>query len=210
MQNGYRLVVVDTPGLFDTRVTNNEISKELVRCISLACPGPHAFLFVLSIDRFTKEELDTIDHLKELFGKDVTKFVIFVFNGKDSLEYAGITLENYIKKSPVQLQSLIHRCGGRMTTINNRVPPKSKEDDVNNILSLVEQTIRSNGDKYYTNEMFEAAEKVYQSKIRELEDKYGKRLAELELREKIRKEIEEHEVFPNKIRELEKRLTELE
>ncbi|KAK6186762.1 hypothetical protein SNE40_006038 [Patella caerulea] len=80
-----------------------------------------------------------------------------------------------------------------MTTINNRVPPKSKEGDVNNIMSLIEQTKRSNGGKYYTDEMFVAAEEVYKTKIRELEAKFGKRLTELEVREKVRKETEEHD-----------------
>ncbi|XP_050391558.1 GTPase IMAP family member 9 isoform X4 [Patella vulgata] len=193
MKNGKRLVVIDTPGLFDTRVNNDVISKELVRCIALATPGPHAFLFVLSVDRFTQEELDTVDHLQELFGSDVTKFVLFVFNGKDSLEFDEISLEEHIRRSPPQLQSLVDRCGGRIATINNRVPLGSNEDDVNKILSLVEQTIVSNGGEHYTDAMFKAADEVYQNKIRELEAKYGKRLTELELREQIRKETEEHD-----------------
>ncbi|KAK6186763.1 hypothetical protein SNE40_006039 [Patella caerulea] len=80
-----------------------------------------------------------------------------------------------------------------MATINNRAPPASKEYDVNKILSLVEQTIRFNGGKHYTDAMFVAADEVYQNKIRELEVKFGTRITELELREKFRKEAEHND-----------------
>ncbi|XP_050390886.1 uncharacterized protein LOC126809150 [Patella vulgata] len=196
IQGDKRLVVVDTPGLFDTRDTNDEISKELVRCIALACPGPHAFLFVLSIDRFTQEELDTVDHLRELFGEEVMRHVICVFSCKDSLETKGITLEEYIQKSPPQLRSLIDRCGGRVATINNRAPTGSIEGDVNIILSLVEQTILSNCGKHYTDAMFVEAEKVYQSRVKERKEelaKQGQRLMEYELREHFRRQVEEND-----------------
>ncbi|KAK6174969.1 hypothetical protein SNE40_013519 [Patella caerulea] len=196
MQNGKRLVVVDTPGLFDTRVSNAKTSKELVRCITLASPGPHAFLFVLSIDRFTREELDTIEHLQELFGGDVMNFVIVVFTYKDLLEYEDITIEEHIQSSPQGLQNLIHRCGGRMTTINNRIAPGSNEGDVNAILGLVEQVKLSNGGNYYTEAMFEAAEEVFQTKLEELKaqlTRQGIHLREYEVREKIRREIEEND-----------------
>ncbi|XP_050411777.1 GTPase IMAP family member 9 isoform X3 [Patella vulgata] len=196
MQNGKRLVVVDTPGLFDTRVSNAKTSKELIRCVTLACPGPHAFLFVLSIDRFTTEELNTVEHLQKLFGEDVMKFVIVVFNHKDSLEYEEKTLKEHIQSSPPELQSLIARCGGRTTTINNRIPPKSNEDDINAILRLVEQTTLSNGGKYYTEKMFEAADKVFRNRINELEaelTRKGIKLKEYEIKEKVQKEVEEND-----------------
>ncbi|KAK6180610.1 hypothetical protein SNE40_008629 [Patella caerulea] len=196
MQNGKKLVVVDTPGLFDTRVSNAKTSRELVRCVALASPGPHAFLFVLSVDRFTKEELDTIDHLQELFGNDVMNFVIVVFNHKDTLEYEEKTLEEHIQSSPQGLQNLIRRCGGRMTTINNRVQPGSNEPDVNAIISLVEQVKHSNGGNYYTEAMFEAAEEVFQTKLENLKAelaKQGKRLTEYEMRDTILKEVEEND-----------------
>ncbi|KAK6174886.1 hypothetical protein SNE40_013449 [Patella caerulea] len=196
IQNGERLAVIDTPGLFDNRFSNTHTSKELVRCVSLACPGPHAFLFVLGIGRFTQEELDTVDHLQKLFGEDVTKFVIIVFNRKDALQDDGKTFEEYIKSSPPKLQSLIHKCDRRITAINNRVQPGSNDRDVNAIISLVEQVIRSNGGNHYTEAMFEAAEMVFQTQLEEMRAelyRQGLLLKEYEIEERTKKRIAEND-----------------
>ena len=51
------IVVVDTPGIFDTKENNKRIMNEICKCIGLASPGPHAFVMVFSVsNRFTDEE----------------------------------------------------------------------------------------------------------------------------------------------------------
>ncbi len=38
--NGRNITVIDTPGLFDTELTNEEIQREISNCISMSLPGP--------------------------------------------------------------------------------------------------------------------------------------------------------------------------
>lgn len=77
--DGHRLLVVDTPGLFDTNLSQGETTREIIRCINMSTPGPHAFLLVLRLDRFTQEEIDTFSTLFDLFGEQMSSYAIIVF-----------------------------------------------------------------------------------------------------------------------------------
>ncbi|KAK6186927.1 hypothetical protein SNE40_006183 [Patella caerulea] len=204
-QDGSKLVVVDTPGIFDTRNNITETSKEVVRCIGLSSPGPHVFVFVLKIGRFTQEEMDTIQHLKDLFGDAVVNHVIVVFTGKDSLDYEGSTIHQHIENSPEQLRSLIHQCKGRVASINNRAQSINLQVDVAAILKLIRQTIDTNNRAHYTEEMFNKANEAMQSKIRQQEEEKMKAEQEILRREQALEErAKEIEAEMEKGRQLER------
>lgn len=58
---GRKVLVVDTPGILDTSVPNNVVQKEIFKCIAMASPGPHCFLLVLGLTRFTEEEEESVN-----------------------------------------------------------------------------------------------------------------------------------------------------
>ncbi|KAL7883321.1 hypothetical protein SRHO_G00009790 [Serrasalmus rhombeus] len=115
-----RITVIDTPGLFDTKISNEEISKEIIKCITMAAPGPHVFLLVIALGRFTKEEQDAVKTIQELFGEESRKYTIVLFTRGDDLQEMKMSIEEFIKDSEPSLQNIIHQCGNRHHVFNNR------------------------------------------------------------------------------------------
>ena len=64
---GTNLLLVDTPGLFDTKHDIEVTTKEIANCMLVAAPGPHVSVYVaqhVQMDsRFSQE-----DNFRELFG----------------------------------------------------------------------------------------------------------------------------------------------
>ncbi|MCI4395183.1 hypothetical protein PGIGA_G00177290 [Pangasianodon gigas] len=91
------IIVIDTPGLFDTKLSQEDVIKEIVKCMTYSSPGPHAFLIVIRIGRFTPEEKETMKQLKEVFGANAERFTMILFTCKDELEKKKQTIEQYLK-----------------------------------------------------------------------------------------------------------------
>ncbi len=116
---GRSVAVVDTPGLFDTALSKEKVQEEIVKCVSLSAPGPHVFIIVLSVGRFTNEEKNTVDLIKMIFGPSAAQFSIVLFTRGDDLK--NETIEQYVEKSKnAVLKKLIRDCGNRFLVFNNR------------------------------------------------------------------------------------------
>uniref|UniRef100_A0A8C6UMS5 AIG1-type G domain-containing protein n=1 Tax=Neogobius melanostomus TaxID=47308 RepID=A0A8C6UMS5_9GOBI len=111
--------VVDTPGLFDTGMSNDNTIDEMTKCISLLAPGPHVFLLVLDLGRFTKEMNNTIDLIKKSFGKESQKYTMILFTHGDKIEGES-SIEEYIRHSDSSLKKILSDFGNRFHLFNNR------------------------------------------------------------------------------------------
>ncbi|XP_005796558.2 GTPase IMAP family member 4-like [Xiphophorus maculatus] len=177
--DGQQVAVIDTPGLFDTRFGEDKTRKDLGQCISFASPGPHIFLVVVAIGRFTEEEKQSVQKIQEIFGEAADRYSMVLFTRGDDLE--DTTIEDYLSGSP-DLQYLVSRCNGQYHVFNNRL--KDNKSQVTELLKTIRTIVDRNGGSHYTNEMFQEAErKIEEEKQRILKEK----------EEEIRKEKEELE-----------------
>lgn len=182
---GHKFVIVDTPGIFDTSQTNDHTQEEICKCIAITSPGPHAFILILNIARFTAEEQNSIEHFVKHFGENIYRYVIVLFTRKDDLDEDDKTLMSHIQSSPPELRNIIQKCGGRVIAFNNRLKGAEKDEQVRELLDMILKNVGRNGGECYTNEMYVEAERL----LREREEEIKKKAKED--REKELKVIEE-------------------
>uniref|UniRef100_A0A668VUT5 AIG1-type G domain-containing protein n=1 Tax=Oreochromis aureus TaxID=47969 RepID=A0A668VUT5_OREAU len=154
--DGQKLAVIDTPGLFDNKKTEEEVKEVISRCIPLAAPGPHVFLFVIQANRFTKEEQETVKIIQNMFGEKSECYTMALFTYGDNLERDGVTIEKMINDNRV-ISDFISQCGGGYHVFNNTVTNSSQ---VRELLEKINTMTARNGGGYYTNEMFREAQRV--------------------------------------------------
>ncbi|KAL4008548.1 hypothetical protein ACER0C_002400 [Sarotherodon galilaeus] len=144
------MAVVDTPGLYDTRLTEDGVRKEIVRCISFAAPGPHVFLVVIQPNRFTKEEQKTVKMLQDMFGKEAACYTMTLFTHGDDME-EGVSMNELIGQSK-DVRDFVRQChGGYHSCWKN-----------------IHQMIHRNGGSCFTNEMFKEAKRAILDEMRRL------------------------------------------
>ncbi|XP_027696741.1 GTPase IMAP family member 4-like [Vombatus ursinus] len=186
--NEREIVVVDTPGIFDTDVSNVDTSKEISRCLIMSSPGPHAIILVVPLSHYTKEEQDAVKKILRIFGSKAKKHMILLLTRKDDLE--GADLNQYLGETKNEaLKDLIGQFDGRYCAFNNRATGNEQESQLIELLRLVEQVVQKNGGSCYTNQMYKLAEKKIQKETEALQRSY---LQDLErLKKEIRQEYEE-------------------
>ncbi|CAH1424722.1 unnamed protein product [Lactuca virosa] len=158
--------VIDTPGLFDSSVDSEIISKEFVGCIDSGMDGIHAVLVVFSVCcRFSEEEKAVKSSLLALFGREVYNYIIIVFTGGDELENDGKNLDDFLCDSPEALKELLSLYEGRCVLFDNRTKnPTKRANQVQQLLSLVKIVLEKNGGQPFRNEMFSEV-KIYEQDL---------------------------------------------
>ncbi|XP_042559913.1 GTPase IMAP family member 9-like [Clupea harengus] len=152
--------VIDTPGILDTGKGKDDIKKEIMKCIQYSCPGPHVFLLVIQVGRFTTEEQNAVRALQKIFGEKSADYMIVLFTRGDELNK---TLSEYLRGSNChpKLQSVIQSCGGRYHLFNNKSTDRTQ---VVNLVEKIDKMVKENGGGHFTEKMYLETQRVMTEK----------------------------------------------
>lgn len=171
-REGKHIVIVDTPGVFDTKTTNETVTNEIASCIAMTSPGLHAMVLVVSVGRITLEEEATVKHYVDNFGVGVLRYMIVLFTREDELSISNLSIDQYVQTVPEYLKDILGKCGDRYLAFNNRAVGQSRSDQVDSLFKMIKLMGEKNGGSYYTNGMYEKAERALKERM--LKDKEEK------------------------------------
>ncbi|XP_077057487.1 GTPase IMAP family member 8-like [Siphateles boraxobius] len=173
---GRNISVIDTPGLCDTSLSEEQLKNELVKCVEMSVPGPHVFLLVIRLDdRFTNEQQNTMKWIQENFGEKAACYTTLLFTRGDQLK---TSLEEFLTKNK-QINDLVIKFKGHYHVFNNT--DEENRSQVTELLEKIESMVKENGGKHYTNEMYkEAQRKIEEEEKKQREEEERNKLEEEE------------------------------
>lgn len=158
---GREVKVIDTPGLSKGKRTPQHVFNEMMKSCLLAEEGLHAFVLVVELGRFEKNDDEIIYLLKKAFGKEALKYAVVLFTHGDKLSSQNI--EQNIQENK-DLKTLVEMCGGRYCIFNNK--SRNNERQVRELFTKVDEMVQVNGGTAYVGEIVGKARAI----MRELKD----------------------------------------
>ncbi|KAM9477397.1 GTPase IMAP family member 9-like [Clarias gariepinus] len=182
--HGRKVSVIDSPGLVDTRLSAKEVITRIKGCIPFSAPGPHVFLLVTQIGRFTEQEEDIVKTFQAIFGEKSSVYTMVLFTHGDKLR--GKTIHQFVLNN-TNLLDFLRKCNGGYHVFNNE---DQNPKQVIQLLDQIDKMVTLNGGQYYTTEMLQAAERAIEAeKQRILKENEAQRLKEIyDLRAKLKGE----------------------
>uniref|UniRef100_A0A674INK5 AIG1-type G domain-containing protein n=1 Tax=Terrapene triunguis TaxID=2587831 RepID=A0A674INK5_9SAUR len=137
---GRKVVVIDTPAIFDTEHSNEQTTREICRCVALSSPDPYALVLVIQLGRFTQEDQRAVRRVQEIFGPEAMKYTIVLFTGRD---LRSGTLEEYISHSDNKhLRQLIEQCQGRYCAFNNKATGEEQAAQAEELMTKIAHMVK--------------------------------------------------------------------
>ncbi|KAM4564157.1 GTPase IMAP family member 7-like [Fundulus diaphanus] len=190
--NGRNLTLIDTPGLFDSGRSEEEVKPELERCFIQCAPGPHVFLIVLRAEKYT-EQKNVVSKICEYLSDEAFKYAAVVFTHGDQLP-ERMKIEEYVGQSD-GLRELVEKCGGRCHVFDNTYWKNNEGEDYRSnkyqlaeLLNTIDRMLIQNRGRYYTNIQLNELERKIQEEAQHIKMS-SENLSIVEIRQQAKSNI---------------------
>ncbi|KAI4832516.1 hypothetical protein KUCAC02_015480 [Chaenocephalus aceratus] len=155
-----KVTVVDTPGILDTLIKEEQLKSEMSESLTLTDPGPHVFLLVIRLDvRFTEEEKSAIMWVKDNFGEEASKHTLVLFTRGDELKEKSI--ETFLFEGP-ELKEFISCFTAGYIVFENTC--RDNRTQVADMFEKIDKMVQLNGYNPYTWSMYEETQRKKNSR----------------------------------------------
>ncbi|KAK7909356.1 hypothetical protein WMY93_014040 [Mugilogobius chulae] len=187
---GRDVQLVDTPGFFDTDPYSSELTDEILKCVVGCAPGPHAFLLVMKMEKFTLMEQLTVALVLKYFSAEALNYTTVVFTRGDDLA-PGKKIEDWVDDNK-DLKNLVQKCGGRCHVFDNKYWNNSHDKDYRNnqyqlqqLLQTIDRTVEENRG-YYTTEMLQEVHMKIQEEAKKIKESSPEIISEEQIQQKAK------------------------
>lgn len=152
---GHLITLVELPALFNPRLSEEEVMRQAVRCVSLCQPGVHVFLFIIADGPLTDEDKAETEKIQKIFSARINNHTMILIIQKS---------ENSTEELNEAKKSVIESFGGRHEVL----------DLTTQVSMLLEKLVLMMEDKnrsYYTTETFWDAQLNKLLKLEEMKRK---------------------------------------
>ncbi|TNN72040.1 GTPase IMAP family member 7 [Liparis tanakae] len=170
--------------------SEEEMKSEILRSVTEFAPGPHVFLIVLKVERFTEQEQAVIDKLNKCFSDEFFQYAIVLFTHGDQLLEEETIEQRVGENKPVM--ELVKKCGGRCHVIDNKYWKNNPQEEYRNnqvqvkkLLKTIEEMVCGNRGGCYTNEMLQEVEKRIKREVQLMRQSPGN-MSEEEINQKAK------------------------
>ncbi len=136
-------------------LSEEEVMRQTLRCVSLCDPGVHAFLLIIPDAPLNCEDKAEIQEIQRIFSSRINKHLMILI--KQSSEHQTTELNE-------ETQSVIQRFGGRHQFFG----PKTQ---VSTLMENIEQMLEENRGECFSTEMFLEAQMKKLMKYEEMKKK---------------------------------------
>ncbi|XP_067249308.1 GTPase IMAP family member 4-like [Chanodichthys erythropterus] len=138
--------IIDTPGFFNTQLTDEEMKKQMMKSLDLSDPGPHVFLLVINVENFEQDKRNILEEIQENFGAQALEFTMPLLTGGEKMSKR----EWWTFKVSTKYRDLVKYCMDDYHLFNSKTVT-----DPNNIKNLLDKIdkIKQNYDQDY-NEIY--------------------------------------------------------